>query len=238
MARLALVVLLIIVAYLIYNTLRISYARSIGFAAVEKATAYQRAEGSKKILVIGDSTAVGVGASTPAGSTAGLFASKYPSFAVENRAVSGAKLEGARQQLREAGERYDRILIQAGANDVIYGTRASDARSSLVKLFAEARAKSNSVTYLCCGNVGRVPVFFWPLSTYMTYRAHAYLEEAQKVAKENGVTFVNLWFPPESDPFEKDKSLYAPDGLHLSDGGYKVWFSEIERQSAHTTQGL
>lgn len=71
-----------------------------------------------RLLIVGDSTAVGTGASSPASSLAGLLAEQYPRLWIDNRARDGAKFADVLQQL-SGPERFDMVLVQAGGNDVI-----------------------------------------------------------------------------------------------------------------------
>ena len=76
------------------------------------------------LLVLGDSTAVGTGASSPTQSVAGLIAKDHPQLQIVNRAQDGAKFADIVQQLEALGEqRFDAILVLGGGNNVIRLTR-------------------------------------------------------------------------------------------------------------------
>jgi lysophospholipase L1-like esterase len=88
---------------------------------VRKARAFQR-EGNAgtSLLVLGDSTAVGVGADTPQESVAGLMAQALSIDSVENRGVSGAQVRDLISQIGRARRHgYTYILIMVGGNDII-----------------------------------------------------------------------------------------------------------------------
>ena len=77
------------------------------------------------VLVLGDSTGVGVGATRPEESVAGLFAADYPDADIVNVAVSGTRVAGAIAQVRtclEAGLRFDLALLHVGGIDVVADT--------------------------------------------------------------------------------------------------------------------
>jgi len=77
------------------------------------------------ILVLGDSTGVGVGATRPEESLAGLFAADYPDADIINVAVSGTRVADAITQARrcfEAGLSFDLALLHVGGIDVIADT--------------------------------------------------------------------------------------------------------------------
>lgn len=232
-------VFLVIAVYVAYASVRIMEARRVGHDAVSRAVPYQRSEGTKRVLVVGDSTAVGVGASKREASTAGLLASEFPHVSIENRAVSGAKLADVVAQLSAAEGSYDLVLIQAGANDVLYFSTEKEIVEGVEKLFAEAKAKSENMVVLTAGNIGLAPVLPWPLGYVMTARTKALRAQMIAEAEKTGAHYIDLFKERGQDPFENDVSrYYAPDRLHLSDQGYVYWYSEIRRQAAPAFQKL
>jgi len=77
------------------------------------------------VLILGDSTGVGVGATRPEESVAGLFAADYPEADIVNVAASGARVTDAITQVRrcsEAGLCFDLALLHVGGVDVVADT--------------------------------------------------------------------------------------------------------------------
>ena len=73
-----------------------------------------------RLLVVGDSTAVGTGASAPQASLVGLLAARFPSLLIQNRTRDGATFADVAAQLAGADlGRFDMVLVNAGGNDVI-----------------------------------------------------------------------------------------------------------------------
>src|SRR6187402_3364078 len=102
---------------------RIGRARR--FAKVGRRFERRLSARSATVLVLGDSTGVGVGATLPEESVAGLLAADYPDAEVINVAVSGTRVAGAIAQARvcrEAGMRFDLALLHVGGNDVVADT--------------------------------------------------------------------------------------------------------------------
>lgn len=230
--KLLVLVLVVVIGYALFVSVRLLEARRVGHEAVAQAVAFQRIEGSKRVLIVGDSTAVGVGASNPEKSTAGLLAADFPSVSVENRAVSGAKLRDVVGQLAATAGTYDLVLIQAGANDVLYFSSDAAMKQGVTNLFAEARKKSDTVVVLTAGNIGLAPVIPWPFGYYISARTRYMRELMQNEAAKVNAHYVDLYKERGSDPFENDVArYYAPDRLHLSDDGYAYWYSEIRRQA-------
>lgn len=185
------------------------------------------------LLVVGDSTAVGTGASSPAHSLAGLIARDHPRLKIVNRAQDGAKFADIARQLEAAGgQRFDAILVLGGGNDVIRLTRYPALEQDIARAAALARTHANLVVIMPCGNVGSAPFFFAPWSWLMTKRSqvlHGFVREA---AQDNSALYVNLYKDKAEDPFaQRPDELNAKDGLHPSDAGYRLWYDELNAQA-------
>ena len=184
-----------------------------------------------RLLIVGDSTGVGTGASAPQNSLAGLLAQAYPRLRIDNLARDGATFEGVVQQLQTSDARYDVVLIQAGGNDVIR-LRGDDAmRANIERAVALAAARADRVLVMPAGNVGNAPFFFAPISSLMTRRAKQMHGHVKAAAQQQGAVYINLFKDAANDPFANNKSLHAADGLHPSDAGYRIWFDELMRQA-------
>lgn len=182
------------------------------------------------LLIVGDSTGVGTGASAPKHSMAGLLAQSFPRLAIENRARDGATFEGVVQQL-ERGGRFDLVLLMAGGNDVIRFRSEDAIAADVQRSLALAHAMAPRVAVMPAGNVGNAPFFFAPLAGVMSARSRTLHAVVRQAAAESGAQYVGLYQEAENDPFARDKSLNARDGLHPSDSGYRVWRDELLAQS-------
>jgi lysophospholipase L1-like esterase len=188
------------------------------------------------MLVVGDSTGVGTGASQPSASVAGLLGAAYPRLALENRARDGAKFEAVRGQIAAARAPggYDIILISAGGNDVIRGTDNAELARLLDESFAAAKARlapGGQVVVQPPGMVGNVPFFLPPVSNLMNSRATELHAAVRAAAARHGVRVVSMAREKEADPFVQRPELNASDGLHPSDGGYRIWRDELLAQT-------
>ena len=187
-----------------------------------------------RLLVIGDSTAVGTGASSPEASLPGLLAATHPGLSIVNRAADGAKFSDMVRQLERsnASERFDVVLIVGGGNDVIRLTGEEELESDVARVAQLARLQGGLVIIMPSGNVGNAPFFFRPLSWLMTRRSqtlHGFVREA---ASDNAALYVNLYKERSEDPFAlRPDELHAKDGLHPSDAGYRLWLQELDRQT-------
>lgn len=185
---------------------------------------------SASLLVVGDSTAVGTGASMSGTSVAGLIARDHPQLTIVNRARDGAKFSDIASQL-EGNERFDAILVLGGGNDVIRFTRESRLEQETARTAELARVRARLVVFMPAGNVGSAPFFFPPWSWLMTQRSRTLHRLVQQAAADNGALYVNLYKEKSQDPFaQRPDELNAADGLHPSDAGYSLWYEELNSQ--------
>lgn len=183
------------------------------------------------LLIVGDSTAVGTGASSPARSLAGLIGAEFPRLRIVNRGRDGATLAELPAQL-QGGDRYDLVLVMAGGNDIIRLRDMATVRRDLERVLKLAGERAPQVLLMPAGNVGNAPFFFAPLSWWMTQRARAFHAQVRQAVTGLPVTYVNLFEEREDDPFVQRPGLHAADGLHPSDAGYALWLEVLDRQAA------
>lgn len=215
-------------AYIGYESVRVISLARAGREMAARAVAYQRDDPalSRTMLVLGDSTAVGVGAA-PRESVPARLANLIGA-SVENHAKSGAHTRVLKEQLAQAKRGgYDLILIQAGANDVIFFGTPAEAERELELVLAGARKLSNRVVLLTSGKIGDAPIFPWVFRGYLNVRTADLRERFMRLAEQYGAVYVDIY--ARSNPFGTDpKRYYAPDFLHLSGEGYAFWFDIVE----------
>ena len=196
---------------------------------------------SVRMLIVGDSTGVGTGASSPEHSLAGWLAQMQPDLWLENRACDGAGFRDLPAQL-DAGladaPRFDLVLIQAGANDVIRFRGLRDLRRDIERVLQRAGDLAPQVIVMPAGNVGNAPLFFAPLSWLMSWRARILHREIRSAAARHRAVYVNLFRSRSRDPFVQRPHLMSGDGLHPSDAGYAAWFGELMAQAPPLAQRL
>jgi lysophospholipase L1-like esterase len=213
---------------------RLGEARALARAS----TAFQQEPPAPmlRLLVVGDSTGVGTGATRPSASVAGLLGMAYPRLLVHNHARDGARFDAVPDQLAAAigYQGYDVVLIQAGGNDVIRGTDIAALAQVLDLSFSLAKARllpGGVAIVQPAGNVGNAAFFLPPLSQLMRQRALELHTAVRRAAARHGVVFVNLYQEAAQDPFVQRPQLHAADGLHPSDAGYRVWRDELLAQT-------
>lgn len=185
-------------------------------------------EGHPQILIVGDSTAVGTGVTDPALSVAGRFGNDFPNASITNLAKNGAKIHDVVMTLRSLpqGRVYDLVVIQVGANDVIFFSKLKE--QPIEQMLELAKKVSSHVVWLTAGNIGLAPIFPWPISLIMTDRTRDLRELALSRTRLQKVIYVDLFEEKGEDPFVKDvERYYAPDREHLSADGYGYWYDRI-----------
>ena len=212
-------------AMLTWRWFQFARCMRVGDQLASLATAYERhvAEEAPRVLIIGDSIAVGCGASRPEESIAGLVASEFPKVAIINRARNGARTAEATAQLHADGDvRYDAILINVGGNDILRGTPFHTLPAQVERLVREARRRSDCVICTTTPNVGLVPAFFAPVSWWLTRRSRQLRDMFAAAAQRHGAHYVNFFHPRATDPFSRDWQRYfAADRLHPSAECYR-----------------
>ena len=230
------VAVLLAVLYFAYEWHRISASIRISRVLIAKAIPYEQhpQNSQMRILVAGDSTAVGIGAATSEQSIAGKLGARYPSADIENVSKSGRTLEGLQEALSthlSATSSYNIILLQIGANDVTGLTSKGHIRFRLDGVLSLATSHTKQLFVMTAGNVGLSPVFGFPLRLLFTQRSlmvrSVFMTE---VAKYTNATYLDLYKSKENDPFTQDiPRYYAADLFHPSGEGYGLWYEELQK---------
>jgi lysophospholipase L1-like esterase len=188
-----------------------------------------RAEGSR-LLVVGDSSATGAGASSPECSLPGLLARANPSLTVVNRGRPAADFISILDQF-EDGERFDAVLVMAGARDAFGLGRRAALRAAIEAVAQRARLQSDVVVFLPPGNLGNLGFLLPPWNWWAGWRSRRLHELIAEVAQANGASYASLLRDAEDDPFGRHpKQLYREGGPHPNDAGYELWQRELETQ--------
>ena len=232
--RYILLPLLVIGLTLLYYILRIIHTKSISKELMRATTLYNNESNdyTKTLLILGDSTAVGVGASTSTDSIPALLAKKINATYVENHAVSGSVVASLPQQIQKIKRgHYNVILVQIGANDIVARNDVVEVNAQLEVLLTNLRTKADTLIFFSAGNLGgarAIPFFLKPYYRNLSLDYHKYF---QALADKLRITYVNLYEDPKVDPFITNSETYfARDGFHPSSQGYARWFEMIEKK--------
>ncbi len=225
------IIILLVIAGLLLTLTQMALRMGHGAALVQRSMAFSThpPQPTFRILVAGDSTAVGTGVQHPKESVAGRLAQDLPHAEITNIGVNGLKTRAVAGRLAERpSERFDLIVLQTGGNDILRWTPLASLKEDLQRLLMEARKRSDLVVLLTSGNVGLAPLFPRPLSWFYTFRTQQVRTIFQTLAAEQDVAYVDLYKKRKDDVFLTDpKRYYASDFFHPSGDGYGVWYKRV-----------
>ena len=194
-----------------------------------------------KVLIVGDSTAYGTGATTPAFSLAGRLIAAHPEFTVINAAQNAMGLKELITKLDEmADESFDLVIVQIGGIDTLKLTRCQTIAARLEQILRRIAQKFNTpVTVLVSvNNVGAAQFFRLPVRYLYSWHSRKVSRACGAVCAATGVVHVPLFHERSSDPLRQGGVHFAPDGIHPNDRGYEIWYAEVRQQIAPYVQAL
>lgn len=227
----SLIIILIIIA-IIHQYLTISNSIKTAKGIIAKTETFQKLNPNAniKILVMGDSTAIGTGSKDKNNTIAGRFSNDIPKAHVETIAMNGLKLQGLNPIPETKLDHYDLIMIQVGANDIIRLTKFKDIETRLRKLLVESNKKADTVVILHSGDIGTAPIFSFPFNKIQSYRSKKTRLIYLDVTKETNSIYIDLYKEKVDDILVSDiNRYYSKDLLHLTDEGYGIWYKEIKK---------
>ncbi len=181
-----------------------------------------------ELVVLGDSSAAGMGADSAHETVGAIVASGVAALTgrrvrLTNTAVVGAESSDLERQLANALEevmRPDVVLIMVGANDVTHRIERSASVRALEQTVRRIRALGSEVVVGTCPDLGTIQPIQQPLRSLMK-RWSRDLAAAQTVAVvEAGGRTVSLGdlLGPEFD--ESPHEMFSKDRFHPSAAGY------------------
>jgi len=220
--------LLIYDAFKIVRALRASADPSMHVAPFET----HPEDVNARLLVLGDSTAVGTGAGRSTQSVAGRLAEAHPGLLVDNRAHNGARVRDLRPQLDDVElSAFDVVLLQVGGNDILRWTPLKALRQALDDLLAQVTDRAGEVIVIAPGMVGDAPAIPWPLGHLLNARSKRVRSIVRDRATEHGAVFVDLRAAKADRKQAPPHERYAADGLHPSARGYAAWYRALLAQT-------
>lgn len=183
-------------------------------------------------VVLGDSTAAGLGAGHPDRAYATLLAKR---LAAEGRrvrllafGVSGARIHDVlRHQAPMAVEaKPDLVFVGIGANDVTHLTPLDEVRADASELVERLRASGAAVVIAGAPDM-RAAAWHEPLRSLAGWRGRAVAAAVEEGGREAGATTVPL--AERTGPyFARDpEDAYGGDDFHPGPGGYRAWADAI-----------
>lgn len=192
-------------------------------------------------VVLGDSTAAGVGGSYEVGVAVATARElgRRRQVAMTNLAVSGARMRDVRNlQLPAAiALRPEIVLLSAGANDVTHLTPIRRMQTDLRAIVAALVRANPDVKIVITGSPDmgsppRIPRLLRGLATCRTTQVNR-MFRAEAAA-------LDLVFAPIADAtgplFRRDRSLFAEDRFHPNDRGYATWIPVLNAALAKASE--
>lgn len=188
-------------------------------------------------LVLGDSTAAGVGADYNAG-IAVMTAeelSRMHTVRMLNLAVSGARIRDVRaEQLPRLGSFVpDVVLLAVAANDVTHLTRVESMRADLRAIIRTLRMTNRAVTIVATGSPDmgappHIPRLLRGIAAWRTRSINAMFREEAATDHFTVAPIAEVTGPM----FRKDRSLFADDRFHPNERGYATWTAVLNKSLA------
>lgn len=209
---------------------RIAHARQVGTRAPSAFTRPHPLP-RRRVLLVGDSTGVGVGCLHPAESIAAHLARDFEEVEISNHCVNGATVADVLARLRAlpADQRFDLVLVFAGGNDVLRRTPWRVLEQDVRGVLALLGARTRHVVWAGIANVGLAPLFLPPFSWWMSDRTRRVNRLLAWQVRLAGAQFVDFFRERERDPFSAEPSrYYAVDGVHPSAQAYAYCYARMK----------
>jgi lysophospholipase L1-like esterase len=185
---------------------------------------------SLRLVLLGDSTALGVGVErvteTVGGQLATLLADAPRGRRVElsSMAVAGSRSADLGTQVARAlvGDRPDVAVVLVGGNDAIHFTPPGDAADDLASVVRRLRGAGVAVVVGTCPDLGAARAFPPPLRQLVGWQARRLAKAQTAAVNVAGGVPVDL-AALTGAVFRADAGTYCHDGYHPSADGYRVW---------------
>ncbi|TYK49401.1 SGNH/GDSL hydrolase family protein [Actinomadura decatromicini] len=191
-----------------------------------------------RVVVIGESTAVGVGASRHAEALPGFLAEalrdrlrRGVAWSVSGESGATARRVATGLVPPPGGDRTDLVVLAVGINDLIKRRPLRRWATDLADLLGVLRGRYAGATLVVAGMppVHRFPAVPQPLRLVLGARARAMDRIMRDTARAAGAVHA-----PMDEAMARDRALFAADGFHPSPAGYRAWAEGLARAAVPT----
>lgn len=185
-----------------------------------------------RMVWLGDSTAAGAGATSPASAIPQRVARGLDRpVDLTVLAVSGARIEDVLEdQLPRMPELVPHVvLVSIGANDVVHVTTRGAFRERYLELL-DRLPKGSIVVLLGVPDMGAPPRFAQPLRSVVEVRGEQLEDIAREVAEAAGAVYVDIAGETGSEMRSDTDRYFSEDHYHPSDEGYRLWAQAVLEQ--------
>lgn len=197
---------------------------------------YRAARPRRRVLVVGDSTGVGIGAERRTESIGALVRAACQGAELVNLSVSGSCLGDVPAQLERLGpleRRFDIVLLHCGGNDIMRTPNLGSIEATADALLPRLHAVGKRVVWLGPVDVGLAPLFRPPFSWWLSHRSRQAAGLFQRAARRHGVEYVGFHGSRHSHVLTRERSqFFSADGIHPSGHGYRYAYGWLARSGA------
>ncbi|MBZ4399981.1 SGNH/GDSL hydrolase family protein [Myxococcus sp. AS-1-15] len=182
---------------------------------------------SVNYVALGDSTAMGVGA-TRGGGYPERLASRLRgdglSLGLTNLGVSGARIRDVfTGQVKAAvAAQPTLVTLGVGTNDIWRGTALEDFREDLERIARRLKQTGAPLVLVNIADMALAPIARMVPSTLYEGRIEPFNAAIAEVARAEGLHLVDL-HSASREMFPRSAHFFSQDGFHPSDEGYEEW---------------
>lgn len=180
-----------------------------------------------RLVVLGDSTSVGVGTSPQNSYPWWLATWLGESYHVvlEVVGVGGARTSDVadRQVAQALALRPDLILVSIGANDTTHVTPLRRVRSKIADALDRLQESGAGLVVIGPPHMGTSPVMPRPLRDLSGWRGGAVGRVIEQEARSRDIRFVDLATPTRGPFLTEPDKHYSSDWFHPGPEGYRLW---------------
>jgi lysophospholipase L1-like esterase len=188
-----------------------------------------------RVLLLGDSTGLGVGSEVANQSLPGLLAAEFPQVEIVNACHSGARVADTFSQLLSHSrpcDTFDLALVLAGGNDVLKLTGAQALVTHTHALLHELQPRAREVVWMGSADIGTVPALKPPLKWVFGWLCRRTMRLLERTVRNTGVQFIDFCARRHGRVFSgAPDRFFARDGLHPSAAAYRHCFEELKRRA-------
>src|SRR3981189_3490687 len=180
-----------------------------------------------RMVLLGDSTALGVGVETVedtvGGQLARMLAEAGGKVSLSTVAVSGARCADLATQVARAqlGTQPNLAVILVGTNDATHLVRPGEAAAALATAGGRLRDAGTAVVVGTCPDLGALRAVAPPLRQIVGWYGRRVARAQASAARAAGASVVDL--AAQVGPvFRADAGMLCQDGFHPSADGYRV----------------
>ncbi|HTU99188.1 MAG TPA: GDSL-type esterase/lipase family protein [Luteitalea sp.] len=215
----------------------------------------RRVPGAARVLIVGDSAGVGVGAGSRHLTIAGRFGQRYPGLTIGNLARNGSRTQDVSRLLARLVRRCNRrapcprsaypstsvattpmqrrpyrpLLIHTGANDALHLKAPLHTAAHLDVALRTASTLSEHTVVVTGGNLGLAPGLPFPLTWLRSWRQRRLRDLFRSGCARRRALYVDLFHRADDDPTSgAPRRFFAEDGVHPSAANYRLWFRAID----------